>query len=254
MINAIIVDDEAAAIESLERLLSQYCPEVKVVGRAKSAGEARKQIESQDPQLVFLDVEMPYESGLDLLEGYKTHPFEVIFITGFEKYALKAIRLSACDYLLKPVEIDEMKTAVSIATERVTSKAENLRLKTLLANSRAMDKDMKIALPSLHGISFVKIMDIIHCEAEGRYTWFYFTNREKLLVTKNLGEFEELLSSNNFVRIHHAHLINAHHISEFIKGNSPTLIMTDGSSIMVSQRRRDAPLKLLMDTSCWKSH
>ncbi|MDB5281760.1 MAG: DNA-binding response regulator [Bacteroidota bacterium] len=245
MINAVIVDDEKAGIENLKALLAKYCPQIKIKGEAENYNVAKKVIDEVKPQLVFLDIEMPFGNGFELLAAYEQVPFEVIFVTAFEKYALKAIRLSACDYILKPIEISELIAAVIKAAERITFKTEGHNLKFLLANVKAADKDRKIALPSLHGMIFVKMTDIIHCEADGGYTWFHFTNREKLLVTKNLGEYEDLLGEKDFVRVHHAHLINYNHIIEFKKGNAPIVIMSDGSPITVSQRKRDILLGYL---------
>jgi two-component system LytT family response regulator len=249
MISAVIIDDERAGIENLKALLAKYCPQVSITGEADSAGDGQQVLFAQQPQLVFLDIEMPHGNGFDLLANYEQIPFEVIFVTAFEKYAVKAIRLAACDYILKPIEISELVGAVNRAAERISSKAENVHLKTLLANGQAKDNERKMALPTLHGMIFIKIQDIIRCEADGGYTWFHFANREKLLITKNIGEYEELLGDHGFFRAHHAALINYQHLSEFIKGNAPSLIMSDGSTITVSRRKRDILLEYLRTAS-----
>ncbi|HWB65196.1 MAG TPA: LytTR family DNA-binding domain-containing protein [Chitinophagales bacterium] len=245
MISAVIIDDEKAGIENLGNLLARYCPDVSIAGTAGNITTGKEIIDDTEPELVFLDIEMPFGNGFDLLAGYSTIPFEVIFVTAFEKYAIKAIRLSACDYILKPIEIAELKAAVERAAGRISQKSDRLPLKTLLANIKELGRDKKIGLPTQQGLTFVNEADIVRCEADGSYTWFYFTNRDKLLVTRNLGEYEELLADDGFIRVHHAHLINRQHITELIRANAPVLVMSDGSQITVSQRRRDALLKLL---------
>lgn len=250
MITAIIVDDEQGGIDNLRELIRKYCPQVKVIGEGANADEAKKLIDELSPELVFLDIEMPFSNGFDLLAGYEKINFEIIFVTAFEKYVLKAIKLSACDYIMKPIDVSELIAAVAKAAERISLKAESMHLRTFLANIKEPDhKDRKIALPSLHGFIFVKAGDVIHCEADGSCTWFHVTGREKLLVTKNLGEYEDLLGDKDFIRVHHAHLINRHHIVEFKKGNAPIVIMSNGTSITVSQRKRDILLEYLHSSS-----
>lgn len=245
MINAIIVDDEKAGRENLKALLTKYCPQVKLLGEAEDPREAKKAIARLEPQLVFLDIEMPYGNAFDLLAGYDSIPFEIIFVTAYEKYALRAIHLSACDYVMKPVDIAELIAAVTKAAERIAAKAENQQLKILLSNIKGDDKDRKIALPTLHGMVFIKMIDIVRCKADGGYTWFFFCNREKLLVTKSLGDYTELLGETDFLRVHHADLISRHHVVEVLKANSPIVKMSDGSSVTVSQRKRDALYELI---------
>ncbi len=239
MINAIIVDDEEAGVENLTNLLKKYVPELKVVATACNITMAKELIAKLNPHLLFLDIEMPFGNGLDLIAGYDRIPFEVIFVTAFDKYALQAIRLSACDYILKPIDIQELVNAVGKVEERMALRQENLNLKQLLENVKGNSKSAKIALPTLQGMIFVKVADIIYCEAEGSYTWFHFSNRDKLLATKNLGEYEDILSGKGFIRVHHAHLVNTDHIIEFIRANSPVIVLSNGVNISVSQRKRD---------------
>ncbi len=195
--------------------------------------------------LVFLDIEMPYGNAFDLLATYESIPFEIIFVTAYEKYALRAIHLAACDYVMKPVDISELIAAVAKAVERISTKTENQQLKTLLSNIKSDNKDRKIALPTLQGMLFVRIIDIVRCKADGGYTWFYFSNREKLLVTKTLGDYAELLGEKDFLRVHHADLISRHHVTEVIKATSPIVKMSDGSAVTVSQRKREALYELI---------
>jgi len=247
MITAIIVDDEEAGVENLNNLIIKYCPGINVVGTAGSANEAKIIIDKHAPQLVFLDIEMPFGNAFNLLAEYEKVPFEVIFVTAFEKYALQAIRLSACDYILKPIDVSILANAVNKATERINAKTENVQLKNLLTNIKSLDKERKIALPAMQGMIFVKITDIVHCRADGGYTWFKLTNQNEMLATKNLGEYETLLADSGFIRVHHASLINKLHVVEYKKGNSPVLVMSDGSNINVSQRKRDLLMEQLLN-------
>jgi two-component system, LytTR family, response regulator len=240
MIQAVAVDDEKAGRENLKALLGKYCPQVKVIGEASNPPEAIEVLNKLNPQLLFLDIEMPFGNGFDLLATYEQIPFEVIFVTAFEKYALRAIRLSACDYIMKPIEITELVSAVNKAAERIALKTESEQLKTLLTNIKGLNKDRKIALPTVNGLVFIKVMDIVRCQADGGYTWFYFSNGKKVLVTKGLGEYEDLLGSDDFIRVHHADLVSRHHVVEIIKTKLPVVKMSDGSAINVSWRKRDA--------------
>jgi len=245
MINAVIVDDERAGVENLRALLTKYCPAVNIVGDASGAAQAKILVDEIKPHLVFLDIEMPFGNAFDFLSIYQHIPFEVIFVTAFEKYAMKAIRLSACDYILKPIDISELIAAVEKARQRISAKGQNEHIQALIANMKSMAKDKVIAIPTIQGMLFIKTQDIIRFEADGGYTWIHFTNRDKLLVTKTLGDYDEILSDNDFMRVHHAHLVNFQHIAEFIKGNSPTLVMSDNSSVNVSKRKKDILLERL---------
>lgn len=239
MIHAIIIDDEIAGISNLRALVSKYCSKVKIVAECENIIQGKEAIEALKPQIVFLDIEMPFGNGFDLLLSYEKVPFQVIFVTAFEKYALQAIRMSACDYVLKPIGIHDLIAAVDKAVERCNQKSENDNLKLLLSKLMSTEANARIALPTAHGTVFVPLANIIYCEAEASYTWFYFTDRARLLVTKNLGEYEELLSGSGFLRIHHAHLVNAAHITGLVKGNSPTIILGNKVHLSVSQRRKD---------------
>lgn len=244
MITAVIIEDELSGIDNLTLLLSKFCPGVKLVGTARSAKEGRQVILDLKPNLVFLDIEMPYGNGFDLIESIEKIEFEVIFVTAFDKYALRAIKSSAIDYLLKPIDIEELIKAVNKAADNVANKREKEQIKTLL-NNIGPKKLEKIALPTGNGMLFIKTADVIRCEAEGGYTWFYLTGRPKILTTKNLGEYDEMLEDSDFIRVHHQHLVNFEHITEYKKGTSPTLVMSDGAEITVSFRKKDVLLERL---------
>lgn len=229
MINAIIIDDEKDAREVIRSIVEEYCPQVKVLGEADNPETAYKMISSAKPDLLFLDIQMQPETGLDLLKRFDAFPFEVIFITAWNKYAIEAIKFHALDYLLKPIDIDELINAVSKAEERILKKTKNDRLTKMMSNINL------IGITMSDGIEFTAVNDIIRCEANGFYTWFMINNSKKILATKNLKKFEEQLSHHNFFcRVHSSHLININYLKKYYKGDS-YLLMLDGSKVPVSR-------------------
>lgn len=229
----LIVDDEKGSRDMLSGFLTKYCPDIKAAGEAENVTQAYELIKEQNPNLVFLDISMPGQNGFALLERFDRADFEVIFITAYEEYALRAIKSEAVDYLLKPIGITELKDAVSRAVLRIRNK------RTLAAgNVAAPAVPEKITLPIKEGFVYVNLEDIMRCEADGGYTWIYFKNKEKLLVTRSLKEFEDQLATNQFVRVHHHHLINLHYVARYMHGRSGQAIMTDGAAIDISQRKR----------------
>jgi two-component system, LytTR family, response regulator len=238
-LTAVIIDDEANSVDVLKSLLSTYCPNVKVVGQADHAAAGRKLIGELSPDVVFLDIEMPFGTGFDMLDAMEHKNMSVIFVTAYDHYALKAIKYYAMDYLLKPVDIDELKLAVKKATEKkerqdFTSLPVNL-LKNYL--EKGLDNS-KIALPMADGIQFVNRQEIIRCEACGNYTKIYLQENRTYLVARTLGEYEDLLSPYNFLRIHHAHLINLDHIEKYVRGEGGYVIMSDGAVVDISRRKK----------------
>lgn len=244
MIKAIIVDDEKRGRDLLEILLKENCPNVMVIDKAGNADDAFYSINNKQPDLVFLDIEMPGLSGFDLLKKFEKIDFSIIFVTAYDKYAVKAFKFSALDYLLKPIDEEELKEAVQKVNK--TSVQTNAELEGLTNNLKTLKKESsKIALQSNKGIVLVEIKNIIHCEANGKTTWVYINGQEKILATKNLGEFESFLSDYNFIRVHHSHLVNMSHIKSYIPGRTGTILMTDEAKIDVSQRKKDDFLKKL---------
>lgn len=236
--NCIIVDDEPTSVIVLRKLLQQFCPEITIVGEAHSGDEAIELIRQHKPDLVFLDIEMPFGNAFDLLKRLPVIDFEIIFVTAFDNYAVNAFKFSALDYLLKPVDIDDLKKAVSKAQQRLKEKNFNQRLENFLHNVSQAGTH-KIALPTLEGLVFFDTNDIINCTAEGPYTVFNFKDGKNLLVTGTLKEFEEMLPENSFCRVHHSHLINIDHIRKYYKGKGGYVEMTNGKTIEVSQRKKD---------------
>lgn len=201
--NAIIVDDENRSVETLKIILQQFCSnEVEI---ANSIQEAYTLIHSASLNIVFLDVEMPHGSGFDLLERIPKPNFEVIFTTGFDRYAVTAIKFSALDYLLKPINIEEVKEAVSKAKKRIEEKHTQNNLEHLINNLRhPRDKNNKIPISVVNGFQFVPVNTIVYCEADDDYTYIHLTDNQKLTVSKNIKEFEDILANYDFFRIHHS--------------------------------------------------
>lgn len=247
MLKAIIVDDESRSIETLNSILQQFCAdEVIVVGTAASVDEAQQLIKNQQPQIVFLDIEMPHASGFDLLEKFPKPNFEVIFTTGFDRYAVTAIKFSALDYLLKPLNIDDVKEAIAKAKTRIENKNFHQDLEHLINNLRhPRDKNNKIPISVVNGFQFVPVNTIVYCEADDDYTYIHLTDNQKLTVSKNIKEFEDILANYDFFRIHHSYLVNRDYIKKYVKGEGGTILTEQGNELPVSRRRKQEFLEWL---------
>jgi two-component system, LytTR family, response regulator len=240
MSKALIIDDEPRNIRILRNLIGEFCPEIDIVGEAGDANEALTAIRHHKPDVVFLDIEMPYGNAFDLLDKLMPVNFEIIFITAFDTYTLKAFRYSALDYLLKPVDIEELRRAVGRANERVAVKNINQQLANLLGNLKVSQPGLeKIALPAADGIIFVNVTNIVRFEANGSYTEVHCNDREKITVTKNIKEYEEVLPTTIFCRIHNSHIINLNRVKKYHKGRGGYVVMDDGTRLEVASRRRD---------------
>ncbi len=239
MINAILVDDEPNNLENLAHLLKEHCPQVTILGMAQSAGEAKKLFARQAPDVLFLDIEMPGQNGFQLLEALQPMQAEVIFVTAFGHYALKAIKYSALDYILKPISIEELQDAVQKAERKLASKQPESRLQNLLENLSGRNRIPKIALPLSERVEFVPEDQILRCQSDNNYTNIYLMSGRRLLISKTLREFQDLLSEERFMRVHQSHLVNIDAISSLVRRDGGYLEMTDGSQIPVSQNRRN---------------
>lgn len=240
MINALIVDDEPKNLRILQGLLSESCPDVLIVGEAVSAETAIPLITSKKPDLVFLDIEMPHGNAFDLLDKIMPVNFEIVFITAFDSYTLKAFKYSALDYLLKPVSIDELKTAVLKAKERIRFKNINLQLQNLMFNiSKPNAALQKIALPNNEGLVFVQISEIIRFEAKGGYTYVHTNGNQKYVSSRMIKEYEEILPGDLFFRIHNSHIINLNYVIKYHKGRGGVIEMSDNAIIEVATRRKE---------------
>jgi two-component system LytT family response regulator len=244
MIKAILIDDEEHCRESLSIQLERYCPQVNLLARCASAAEGLKAVEKHSPDVVFLDVEMPRMNGFELLQQFLQIPFEVIFTTGYDAYAIKAIRFSALDYLLKPIDKDELIKAI----DKVNAKpATTINQQFDILLEKLGDKPVKlqkIALPSMEGFELVQLEAILRCESDSNYTNVYLKNGRHILVSRTLKEIEELLDGHSFLRVHHSHLVNLNEIERYVRGEGGYLIMSDNASVNVSRSRKDALLKV----------
>lgn len=236
-IKSIIVDDEKHGRENLAGLLKEYCREINIVGEAASVEEAIKLINECKPDLIFLDIEMPGKNGFELLEHFHQFDFEVIFVTAYDSYAIKAIRFSAADYILKPINYKELQNAVHKVAAIIRSKKENYRLRNLLDNIQ-QPQHAKIGLPTSDKVDFVDVNDIVYCKSEGSYTTIYLLDKQ-ILVSKNIGEFEDLLAEHSFLRVHKTFLVNLNHVAAYLKTDGGTLEMTGGAKIPISRRRKE---------------
>jgi two-component system LytT family response regulator len=252
VITALIIDDERRSRETLASLIEKYCPAIKIIGFADSASTGAEAIKLHSPNLVFLDIEMPFGSGFDMLEKLGNYSFEVVFTTAYDQYALRAFKFSALDYLLKPIDRDELVEAVSRVEKRVSKKQHNLsreaneHLEVLLYNIKNKHlHSSKIALPTSDGIVFVQVNDIIRCESERNYTYFYMVGGEKILITRTLKEFELMLADFDFFRVHHSHLINLAYVKRYVKSDGGSLIMNDDSIVQISRKYKDILLQKL---------
>lgn len=246
MTTAVIVDDELSARENLGILLKEHCDDVKVVGVAGKVEDAVGIILEMRPELLFLDIEIAEGSGFDVLKRLPDIDCEVIFITAFNQYAIKAFKFSAIDYLLKPVDIDELVSAVSRAKKRLPRNERNQVLEQLLTNLFEKDKKVKrIGLPVQAGIHFYHLEEIIRLQSQSNYTTFHLTRGREVLVSKTLKEFEELLCEQGFARIHQSHIINMEHIVQYIKSDGGYVILSDNSNVPISKNYKDHFLELL---------
>lgn len=247
MIRTVLVDDEIDSIMVLEKLLETACATVGIVGRADGVSSALEVIKSTEPDLVFLDIEMTQGNAFDLLNQLQPLTFQAIFVTAFDNYALRAFKYSAVDYLLKPVDIDDLKKAVEKASARVQAGNVKEQMKILLENVGTFQlSQQKIAFPSLTGLTLVALHDIVHLEAKGSYTIIYLSDKQKIMATKNIKEYEELLPELIFYRVHKSHIINLHKIKNYQKGRGGYVVMEDDSSIEVASRRREEFLQRLL--------
>ena len=245
MLKAIIVDDETGSSESLSILLEKYCPEVEVVAICNSGAAALKEITLQKPQLVFLDIEMPHMNGFELIEKLQVINFELIFTTSYDQYAIKAIRVSALDYLLKPVDYEDLKKAVQKALLRRQPPLPR-QLEILLQKlNPGVNSIQNIAVPTMEGLQMIPIDSIISCASEGNYTTLHLKNKQKITASRNLKEIEEILEDRPFIRVHHSWLVNLNEINKYVKGEGGYLVMNDGSSVDVSRSRKEMLLKKL---------
>ena len=246
MLKGIIIDDEPYCCEILAAMLESECPEVKIVGICNNGPGGLAAIKSHTPDVVFLDVEMPKMNGFEMLEQLALVNFHLIFTTSYDQYALKAIHFSAIDYLLKPIDREELKKAVQKVKDRIQIPVPQ-QLEILLEKIRQPTKPInKIALPTMEGLQMIPVDDIISCESDDNYSNIQLKNGKKMLVTRTLKDMEEILEQHSFIRVHRFYIVNLNEIEKYIKGEGGYLVMSDGTTIDVARNKKETLLKKLL--------
>ena len=245
MIKAIIIDDEQHCVDALKADLAKYCTNVEVCAACTTAKEGILAIKKLKPRLVFLDVEMPWMNGFELLEMIDHIDFCIIFTTAYDKFAAKAFRISAVDYLLKPIDSNDLKIAVKKAEEKILASEGPVNIENLLHNIKQPAQQQKIAFPKREGYEFIAAEKILYCHAEGAYTNIYLTDAKKFLVSKTLGDIEEMLPPEIFIRIHHSTIVNVNAVTHYIKTDGGYVVMNTNEKLMVSKARKEALLERL---------
>jgi two-component system, LytTR family, response regulator len=245
MIKAIIIDDEPHCVEALSTDLLKHCKSVEIYDKCHSAKDGIRAIRKYKPDLIFLDVEMPWMNGFEMLEVLGDFDFCIIFTTAFDQFAARAFRISAVDYLLKPIDTDDLKSAVQKAEEKILSSSRGVNIKNLLNNIRQPVQLQKVALPNREGYEFILLNLILYCSAEGSYTRIMLSDKRSLLVSKTLGDIEEMLPPEIFTRIHHSHIVNLHQVAHYIRTDGGYLVMNNNEKLMVSKARKEFLLERL---------
>ena len=246
-LTAIIVDDEQDSRETLRNYIGKYCPQIIIMSECANINEAREAILKYKPQLVFLDIEMPHGNAFDLLEQWGEIDFEIIFITAFSQYAVQAFNLSAANYLLKPVDIEELEKAVAHVEQLISQKERLSRAKILLENMSALNsQNRKLVLPLMEGFDVVKMSDILYCEAQDNFTCFYFSNGKKSMICRNLKFYESALSEFGFCRIHRSYMVNLEYVKRYNKGKGGSVVLENGKEIMVSNNKKEELIRRIV--------
>ncbi|MBI9067880.1 MAG: response regulator transcription factor [Salinivirgaceae bacterium] len=244
-IRCLIIDDEIDACKILSNMLNKYVSGVKVLDIAHNVDDGIEKINSHKPDLIFLDIEMPNGNGFTLFEKIKNIEFDVIFATAYDQYAIKAIKYSALDYLLKPFDLRELKQAVSKVAQKRQMQYSQRRIEVLLENLRGAGNIEKITLPTHEGFIYMNLHNIVRAHADGNYSEIYLINGEMQIVSKSLGEIEELLPNDRFFRIHRSSIINLNYVTRFIKKEGNQVIMEDETKLDVSHRRKEEFLRVM---------
>ena len=237
MISTILIDDEPLALKHLASLIGKHCPQLHVQATAMSVAEGLEQLNCFKPELVFLDIELAGNNSFELLNQANALDFEKIFVTAYDKFGIQAIKHDASDYVLKPINKTELLDAITKAEKKIYAKR-------MLTQQYIMDKrestNGRIALPTMDGLIFIDVNKILYCESEGRYTRFYMAEHEKkILISKNIGEYELLLPQKTFVRIHSHYIVNLSYVEKYVKGRGGYVILTNGKTLEVSARKKD---------------
>jgi two-component system, LytTR family, response regulator len=242
MIETVIIDDEQNNIDNLAALLKQYCPQVRIVATALNAAEGEKIILQHNPDLVFLDILMPDKNGFDMLKTLKNFSFDIIFVTAFDQYGIQAVKFSAIDYLLKPIDIEDLKQAVQKVVQKNVQKKQNLQLENLInLLQQTQQKQLhRIALPTTKETRFVEPDKIVRCESSNNYTTFFLVSNEKIMTSRPIFEYEEMLKDYGFIRCHQSHLVNKIFIKSWIKEDGGYFLLDNNTKIPISRLKKDS--------------
>jgi two-component system, LytTR family, response regulator len=249
MIRTILIDDEARGISSLRKMIEIHCPDLGIVAECQDAKQALENINTQNPQLIFLDIAMPGKSGLDMLGELKDIRFEIIFVSAHSQYSIRAFHFSAVDYLLKPVDENLLIHAVKRAAARIATHSTTENIDALFYNMQKIHKpaDMKLCISSLKGFQVIQLSDILYCEAISSYTIFHMKNGQQITASRSIIEYELMLEDNYFCRIHKSYVVNLAHVIEYKRGEGGTVLLTNGKEVEVSRRRKEIFLGRIKD-------
>jgi two-component system LytT family response regulator len=237
---ALIVDDESGNRGLLKMLLEDHCPDVEVVGEADGVNSGYDLVEDLDPDILFLDIKMPDGDGFQLLEKYNEPRFQLIFVTAYDQYAIRSFKYSAVDYLLKPIDYEDLIQAVSRARERIDKGIFGHKIRALIENIRQQELGpKKLMVPDQQGFEVLQTQNVIRIEAEGNYSSIKLVSKKEILASKAIKFFEELLKDDSFYRIHNSHIVNTNHVVKYVRGRGGYVIMSDGAELEVSRRRRE---------------
>jgi two-component system LytT family response regulator len=237
MLNAIIIDDEPDAVKNLEKIILDYCPNVNLIATAHNVGDALTEIENKHPDLVMLDIELQDGTGFDILEKSRYRNFEVIFVTAFNQYAIRAFKHSATDYILKPVDITELKDAIARVSRNKSEKSVG-NFSILLDNLKS-ESPRKLAIPTLQGYEYILVDNIVRIEAERSYCNIYLLDKRKIMVSRCMNDYQKILDERKFFRAHNSHLINLQHVKMYVKRDGGHIEMVDGSIVPLARRKKD---------------
>lgn len=242
-IRAIIVDDETHCIETLQWQLDKYCPTIDVIATANSGLDGIEKIKSLRPQLLFLDIEMPQMNGFEMIKQLGEIDFHIIFTTAYDQFALQAIKVSALDYLVKPIDDDELFAAIEKAHSKTTDNSENIE--HLLTQIQSKTLSDRLILPTQNGLEFVDLASVIRCESDSNYTTVFLNDKTKIVVSKTLKEVEEMIAAAHFFRVHNSHYVNLKEVQKYVRGDGGHLKMSDQSIVPVSRSRKQKLLEFL---------
>jgi two-component system, LytTR family, response regulator len=245
---AVIVEDEIRSRDFLKNLVEEFCPQLNIEGTASNVEEAVALINSQSPDIVFMDIEMQTGTGFDVLQQVNRRDFHAIFTTAYDHYAIKAIKFSAVDYLLKPINLEELQQAVGKAVHNLEQKAESSKIDLLIRNlRRPAGEDFSISLSTSEGVEFIQLTNIIRLEANGPYTTFFMKDGRKVMVSKNLKEYEMLLTEHGYFRVHNSHMINLKEVRKMVKTDGGYAIMNDDSMIAISPKKKEEFISIMSE-------